>query len=224
MSASPNTYYFLGEFVEMDIRVPELPKFSKQIVEFHRTSQREFHRMTGFKTPMFGFHTTTCQGCLCLPTTWNDSWADFFCQLVRNAMAFHIVRNGHWKNLEELVDRLCTHVVPLVLGPLEAEGRSVKPTLIHGDLWEGNIGIRHSDGTLVLFDAGSYWAHNEIELATMNSQWSPILNDPVYRESYREQMGISEPVEQFEDRVCLYSCYMTLEASASNPGTSHREE
>lgn len=208
----------------MEIRVPPIDEFAKQIAGFHRASQAQFHRITKFDTPKFGFDVNTCQGCLCLPTEWNDSWADYFCQLVRGAMALNKVRNGDWKNLEELVERLCTHVVPKLLGPLESEGRSVKPTLIQGDLWEGNIGIRHDDGRLVLFDAGSYWAHNEIELATLNSQWSPVLKNPAYQKAYLDEMGVSEPVEQAGDRNSLYSCYMRLQASAIHYGQSHRDE
>jgi protein-ribulosamine 3-kinase len=65
-------------------------------------------------------------------TAWNPSWVDFYVWLLRGSMRLDQEINGTWKNLGQLVDRLITHVVPQVLGPLEADGRSVKPSLVHG--------------------------------------------------------------------------------------------
>lgn len=74
-------------------------------------------------------------------------------------------RCGTWKNLEQVVDRLITHVVPQVLRPLEAEGRAVNPTLVHGDLWDSNVGIDAELGEIYVFDASVYYAHTEMEIA-----------------------------------------------------------
>jgi hypothetical protein len=71
---------------------------------------------------------------------------EFYIQLVRGAMQLNRERNGAWKILEQLVDRLITHAVPKVLGQLEADGRVLKPVLIHGDLWDGNIGTDFETG------------------------------------------------------------------------------
>ncbi|KAK0517346.1 hypothetical protein JMJ35_000501 [Cladonia borealis] len=117
-------------------------------------------------------------------------------------------RNGVWKNLEQVVDRRITHVVPQVLGPLEAEGRVVKPTLIHGDLWDGNIGTDLETGETYVFDTSVYYAHNEMEVA----MWRGRLN---------KVDGISEPAEQFDDRNRIYH---TLHESACHDGSSFQEE
>jgi len=110
---------------------PDPVQLCTKLVQLHQASESP--------TGKFGFHFNTCQGNLPQQTAWNASWVDFYIQLVRGAMQLNKERNGKWKNLEQVVDRLITHVVPQVLGPLEAEGRTVKPTLIHGDLWDGNM-------------------------------------------------------------------------------------
>ncbi|KAJ5669872.1 Fructosamine/Ketosamine-3-kinase [Penicillium macrosclerotiorum] len=216
--SSPNTYYFLSEFLEMETQnqAPDPIQLVTQIAKLHHASRSP--------TGMFGFHINTCQGCLPQQTLWNASWVDFFTQLLRGAMALNKLRNRNWKDLEPLIDRVITHVVPQVLGPLEAEGRGVKPTLIHGDLWEGNIGIGLKDRMLHAFDAGAYYAHHEMEVAIWRSQFSGIFRAPVYLDSYLRQLGASEPVEQFDDRNRLYSAYMRLHASACHEGAGHHEE
>ncbi|KAJ5834798.1 Fructosamine/Ketosamine-3-kinase [Penicillium robsamsonii] len=214
--SSPATYYFLCDFIEMDNNDPDPIQLATKLVQLHKASKSP--------TGMFGFHINTCQGSLPQRTAWNPSWVDFYIQLVRGAMALNTEKNGNWKNLEQLVDRLITHVVPQVLGPLEADGRVVKPTLIHGDLWDGNIGTSLENGELYIFDASVYYAHNEMEIAMWRARFCKTMSAKVYLNSYLNRMGVSKPVEQFEDRNRIYSFYMTLHESACHNGSSFREE
>ena len=59
--------------------------------------------------------------------------------------------------------------MPRLLRPLENKkyGRSVKPVLLHGDLWIGNAsweekGIKE-EGNCVLFDSSAFYGHNECQ-------------------------------------------------------------
>lgn len=72
--------------------------------------------------------------------------------------------NGPWAELDKISSLVITDVIPQLLGPLESDGRFVKPSLIHGDLWDGNIGTDYETGDVYIFDAGAYYAHNEMEL------------------------------------------------------------
>lgn len=56
--------------------------------------------------------------------------------------------------------------IPRYLSPLESGGRSIKPCLIHSDLWPGKIKPMASTDELCLFDACAYWGHNEGELSS----------------------------------------------------------
>jgi fructosamine-3-kinase len=214
--SSPDTYYFLCDFIEMINQNPDPVQLCIKTVQLHQASESP--------TGMFGFHINTCQGNLPQQTAWNPSWVDYYVQLVRGAMALNKQINGNWKNLEQLVDRLIEHVVPQVLGPLEENGRVVKPTLIHGDLWDGNIGTSLEDGDIYAFDASAHYAHNEMEIAIWRGRACRIMSSKVYLNSYLSRMGISEPVEQFDDRNRIYSVYMRLHASACHQGSSFREE
>ena len=122
--SNPDTYYFLCDFIEMTSQPPDPVQLCEKLVELHRSSKSP--------TGKFGFHIVPCRGNLPLQTAWNPSWVDFYIQLLRGSMQLDQEINGTWKNLEQLVNRLVTHVVVQVLGPLEADGRSVKPSLIHG--------------------------------------------------------------------------------------------
>lgn len=214
--SNPDTYYFLCDFIEMTNQNPDPVQLCTKLVQMHRSSESP--------TGQFGFHINTCQGNLPQQTAWNPSWVDFYIQLLRGAMQLNRERNGPWKNLEQVVDRLITHVVPQVLGPLEAEGRIVKPALIHGDLWDGNVGTDRENGEIYVFDASAYYAHNEMEIAMWRGKCNKVLGLKVYLNAYVSEMDKSKPAELFDDRYRIYSCYMTLHESACHNGSSFREE
>jgi len=52
-------------------------------------------------------------------------------------------------------------VIPRLLRPLETNGRTVKPCLVHGDLWYGNAGVNAGTNASLVFDACCFYAHNE---------------------------------------------------------------
>jgi protein-ribulosamine 3-kinase len=122
--SNPKTYYFLCDFIELKSQKPDPVQLCEKLVALHKSSKSP--------TDMFGFHIKPLRGNLPLETTWNPSWSDFYVQLFRRTLALDQKVNGTWKDIGQLVELAITHVVPQVLGPLEADGRSVKPSLIHG--------------------------------------------------------------------------------------------
>ena len=214
--SNPDTYFLLCDFIEMTNQNPDPVQLCSKLVGMHQASISP--------TTMFGFHVNTCQGNLAQQTAWNPSWVAYYIQLVRGAMQLNTEVNGQWRNLEQCVDRLISHIVPQVLGPLESEGRVVKPCLIHGDLWDGNIGTDFETGEIYVFDASVHYAHNEMEIAMWRGKVNKVVSSKVYLNNYLSRMGISEPVEQFDDRNRTYSVYHTLHASACHNGSSFREE
>ncbi|KAJ4301290.1 hypothetical protein N0V90_003381 [Kalmusia sp. IMI 367209] len=232
--ASPETYYYLCDFVELVKDVPDPILLCEKLVALHRCSASP--------SKMFGFHIKPLRGNLPLDTTWNPSWKNFFVQLFRGSLASDQAHNGRWSESEQqLAERAMTHVVPQVLGPLEADGRSVKPSLIHGgkysqrrpietqadfniDLWDGNIGTDSKSGQVYVFDASSYYAHHELEIAIWRSRPNTIVGSGVYLKVYLAQMGISEPADQFDDRHMLYSACTALHAAACHDMSTFRNE
>ncbi len=214
--SNPDTYYFLCEFIEMTSQIPDPTQSCAKLAQMHQTSVSP--------TGQFGFHVNTCQGNLPQQTAWNPTWMGVFTQLVNGAMQLNREINGKWKDLEECVDCLITHVIPKLLGPLEANGRKVKPSLVHGDLWDGNIGTDFKTGEIYIFDASVYYAHNEMEIAMWRGKFNKVVASKAYTNTYLAKMGISEPVEEFDDRNRLYSTYMLLYESVCHNGSSFREE
>ncbi|KAJ8123095.1 hypothetical protein ONZ43_g873 [Nemania bipapillata] len=214
--SDPPTYYFLSDFIDMSSEHPDPVQLCTKLVALHKSSVSPFN--------MFGFHVDVLRGNLPLQTKWNPSWQEFFVDLFRGTMFLDQKVNGDWKNLGQLVNRLLTDVVPQVLGPLEADGRSVRPSLIHGDLWQGNIGTDSKTGEVYIFDASSYYAHHEMEIAIWRPQPGSIIGSGIYVDTYLKYMDMSEPKEQFGDRHQLYSACTALHAAACHNNLSFREE
>ena len=65
------------------------------------------------------------------------------------------------KELRDLFGLTMKKVVPRLLRPLETGGRQIKPSLVHGALYSGNVSVNVEDGRPVLYDATCLYAHNE---------------------------------------------------------------
>lgn len=59
----------------------------------------------------------------------------------------------------------------------------------------------------MVYDACSFYAHNEYELGS----WRPARNKfgKAFNKSYHRHFHIAEPIEDYDDRVGLYSVYLT---------------
>ncbi|KAI0215910.1 Fructosamine-3-kinase [Lamellibrachia satsuma] len=109
----------------------------------------------------FGFHTTTCCGYLAQDNTWTDDWVTFFCQNKLQPQLDLIEKDYHDSEARTLWVQLLPRI------PKFFSGIEVRPALLHGDLWGGNIG--ETDSGPVIFDPSSFYGHHEYELgiATM---------------------------------------------------------
>ncbi|GAB3772493.1 fructosamine kinase family protein [Ramlibacter monticola] len=85
---------------------------------------------------------------------------------------------------------------------LFADGRAPRPSLIHGDLWQGNWGML-SDGTPVVFDPAVSCSDAQAELAMMELFGSPPRG---FREAYEHSGGIWPDLK----RTQLYQLYHLL--------------
>ena len=139
---APPTYFFLCQFVNVSDALPDPKKLGSRLAELHRSSVSP--------TGKFGFYCTTYDGKLPQTTEWDSSWTSFFGKLLAGIARLDTSTNGPWPELEAAIARTLERVVPRLLGALESEGRTVKPCLIHGDLWEGNIGTDFESGNIYI--------------------------------------------------------------------------
>jgi fructosamine-3-kinase len=172
---------------------------------------------------MFGFHIPTCHGRFAQETTWDSSWTSFFTKLLQSALAIEKQECSLWPEYEATSERILSHVIPRLLGALEEGDRNIKPSLIHGDLWEGNVGTDLSNNNIYIFDAGVYYAHHEMEIGMWRCERHKFSKLPEYKKHYLQIMGRSEPVDEFDDRNRLYCVKMNVIHSAHYPGCIERK-
>ncbi|KAK4144169.1 Fructosamine kinase-domain-containing protein [Dichotomopilus funicola] len=189
------------------------------------TAVSALHLTSKGKSPtgQFGFHVTTHLANVPVDNSWNSSWEAFWAQQMKSLFDREESVNGTDETLAELRAAYFEKAIPRYLGPLESEGRSVTPSLLHSDLWPGNIKPRTATGELCLFDACAYWGHNEADLA--------ICYNPRYKlgqpalEEYKSLVAPSEPGADFYERNALYAMkYHVLLSIMYSDNSSFREK
>lgn len=146
----------------------------------------------------YGFAFDTVIGGLHQPNPWTVSWRDFFAQ----HRLIHMARAGHRAGR---LPRTTLARVERIAGALDRWiDEPVQPSLIHGDLWGGNILCAHGRITGFI-DPALYFADAEIELAfsTLFGTFGDAFFAP-----YQELRPIKPGF--FEERRDLYNLYPLL--------------
>ncbi|CAG9990629.1 unnamed protein product [Clonostachys byssicola] len=213
---NPDTYFFLSQFLKMDHTMPDPEYLCSKLARLHHDSNSP--------TGKFGFHSTTCQGRTSQCVGWEENWTVFFAKLLQHVIDLDLEVNGYWEPLDKVKKRLIKHVIPRLLDALISDGRSIKPSLLHSDLWEGNTGTLATNGRVYIFDAASFYAHNEMEVANWRGYYNKI-SDEVYTKTYLSYFPPSEPKAEWEDRNRLYSVYYNVIYSVNHEsqGTAVRQ-
>jgi len=149
----PDTQFFLCAFREMADDMPDPLNLGALLAAMHQKSVSQ--------TGKFGFHVTTYAGYLPQYVGREDTWEAFFAKSMGWALDLEIESKGPSEELDRLSRVLFDRVIPRLLRPLESEGRTVKPSLVHGNLWYANPGIDVNNGQNMIFDACCLYGHNE---------------------------------------------------------------
>jgi fructosamine-3-kinase len=155
----------------------------------------ELHRATANQ---FGFATDNYCGATPQPNPWTDRWMDFYGQS-RLGYQLHLatdsglVSHDDRRRIESLIRRLGEWIDEPASGP----------SLIHGDLWSGNLHT-DEDGKPALIDPAAYYAHREAELGMMTlfGGFSPRVF-AAYEAAFPLEPG-------WRDRNSLYQLYHLL--------------
>lgn len=210
-----HVYFFLGDYHDMDLRTPPEPEtFAAKVAELHSKGKSP--------TGKFGFPVPTVCGIFERTLQWESSWAQCFANQLKDVIKYDNETNGAWPELDAACKQIIDAVIPRLLGALQSDGRSIEPALIHGDLWEQNIGIDMDTGETIVFDPGSAYAHNEMEFGTWRCSWAYYFNSPTYLRLYQRHIERSEPVDEWDDRNRLYSLHPYLNDSAGHRGSISR--
>jgi len=127
---------------------------------------------------------------------WSDDWATFFWEKRLEPQIFLMLEAAS-SFPEEALDPLKIKVVDVL------QEYSFVPSLVHGDLWNGNIGTT-VDGKPAIFDPAVYWGHAETDLAMARLFGG-------FSEAFYTTYKASRPtLDGEEDRLLIYQLYHLL--------------
>ena len=146
----------------------------------------------------FGFQNHTVIGGLQQPNPWTQDWVEFFREQRLLYMAVQAVKSGHLaQSLLVRIEELSTHLDRWLSAPAQA-------SLIHGDMWSGNV-LCKENRIAGLVDPAIYYGDPEIELAF--STLFHTFQEPFFSR-YQEHRPLSPGF--FEERRYIYNLYPLL--------------
>jgi protein-ribulosamine 3-kinase len=148
----PNAHYYICKFYKLSPELREEVEFCAKMAELHSKSQSPNGK--------FGFHVTTYNRNLPQENGYADTWEEFFVNGFKHMLTMNIDRGGPWEEMEQLQSAVIDKVIPRLLRPMESNGRFIKPSLVHGDLWYGNAAVDSEIGSPLVYDPSSFYAHN----------------------------------------------------------------
>jgi len=160
-ASNPNIHFFLCRFVDVINEVPDVETFTVKIAELHAQSSSPNGK--------YGFPVPTYMGQMAQYHTWTESWEVFFTLSMERLMTTIEESQGPDEELRKLFGQTMSMLVPQLLRPLETGGRQIKPSLVHGDLYSGNVSVDVETGRPVLYDATCLYAHNECKTSDLTA-------------------------------------------------------
>lgn len=140
----------------------------------------------------FGWHRDNFIGSTAQPNRWQSDWTVFF----REQRLGHQIRLARGAGLDgaalEVLESLMESLDVLIPG-------GVEPSLLHGDLWSGNIAAVGDEP--VIFDPAVYCGHSEADLAMMELFGAP---PPDFWAAYQAHRAIDSGYEVRRDLYNLY--------------------
>ncbi len=113
------------------------------------------HRVTADK---FGWQIDNTIGATHQPNQWAANWLDFWRDQRLGFQLRLAAKNGYGGELQSLGEKLLLEMPKLF------SGREIKASMLHGDLWGGNVaGLK--DSTPVIYDPAFYYGDREADLA-----------------------------------------------------------
>lgn len=152
----------------------------------------------GVAWPAFGYAYDTVIGRLHQPNPRAERWLPFFADQRLRHMAESGLREGTVApglaaRIEKLAGRLDRYL-----------DEPDHPSLLHGDLWTGNL-LHKGDTIVGLIDPAIYWGHREVELAYA-TLFDTVTAD--FFAAYRQVLDLDDGF--FELRRDIYNIYPLL--------------
>lgn len=190
----PKVYHAAPDMLVMD----EIPTQGRPDDAAQEHAAELLAALHGVTADQYGLERDTLIGPLDQPNTPGDDWIAFFAERRIGHMARKALEEGR-------IDRTLMRGIETLIARLDRlMGAPAPPSLIHGDVWQGNVlaGAGRINGFI---DPAIYYADPEIELAF--STLFGTFADPFFRR-YHELRPIRDGF--FEARRDLYNLYPLL--------------
>ena len=190
VSSKSNDIYLIMSFIDNNSLKPRgiSDSFLNEITTIHNN-----------KSVFYGFDFDTQIGGLKQNNIKINNWVDFY-KNYRLGYIYEII------NASNKMDDSVNKKIEFLLNNLENRiPKTPNASLLHGDLWEGNILFK--DKHLVgLIDPGSFYGHNELEIAYL--RWfNPSFLGNNFLEKYSEIIKIDS---EYLDYEAIYQLYYSL--------------
>ena len=177
-------YFLLLEFIDFT-KQNNWEALGIELANLHKISQNQFG------LPVNNYIGLSLQSnSMC--TEWSDFWWN-----ERLLFQLKLARaNGYGKDLNPFEELLKNRTYELL------NDYDVKPSLVHGDLWSGNVAF--TNGHPCIFDPAVYFADREVDLA-MTELFGGFPSS--FYEAYQKEYPLSDG---YRKRVPLYNLYHLL--------------
>lgn len=138
--------YIVLEYLDLDGPANQV-QLGQQLAAMHRVTAAQF-----------GWKIDNTIGATHQPNGWQDNWLTFWRDQRLGFQLQLAANNGYGGELQILGERLLADMNQLFTG------RDIQASMLHGDLWGGNVAGLH-DGTPVIFDPAFYYGDREADLA-----------------------------------------------------------
>jgi len=145
----------------------------------------------------FGWVSDNYIGMTPQPNQWTSSWVDFF----REQRLLPMLENAKAKGLPEATASRINNVISKLELVLP---HKVVPSLVHGDLWSGNLGFDCDTSRPLFYDPAPYYGDREVDIAmtTLFGRQADIFYH-AYQEVWPLEHG-------YESRIAIYNLYHAL--------------
>ncbi|ERF71821.1 hypothetical protein EPUS_01736 [Endocarpon pusillum Z07020] len=210
--SDPNKHFLLLDFHDIEDEMPHTSELVSVIAKLHQE--------TLSPNGKFGFHVGIYGGCQPIDTSWTDTWEEFFTRTFQNSLKGEEAIQGHDYEMTELGEAMINKVIPRLLRPMESGGRKLKPCLLHGDLWHGNVGIDLATDEPMLYDFSSLQTPRKLITGLTVVEMHPwratrYRINRTHQKAYRRLVEPSAPEEDHDDRNALYGVFNDLTVSSN---------
>ena len=190
---SQNEDYLIMSFFDNNEIKPNYTKddLLNSIISIHSLHNKEY-----------GFDFDTQIGGLRQKNTKMDNWVEYYKEL-RLGYIFNLL------NKENILDLSLSLKIEKLLNKLENYiPKNPRASLLHGDLWEGNILFKNSN-FVGFIDPGTFYGHNELEIAYL-TWFNPDFIKNNFLEKYNNIISLDKEYKNYEPIYQLYYSLMNV--------------